>query len=132
MSPGLAGVAAMPVTPEKNVTDDPAATVAAMKPMLAFYIGGMGAKDMNFHKDVFARMGYEPEVETIQDLFFEGRRDEAVAAVPDQLVRDISLIGSKAQIRDELGAWEDAGVTTLVVMGRSENELAQVAEAVLG
>ena len=87
------------------VTDEPATTVAAMKPMLAFYIGGMGAKDMNFHKDVFARMGYEPEVETIQDLFFEGRRDEAVAAVPDQMVRDISLIGTRAQIRDELAGW---------------------------
>jgi F420-dependent oxidoreductase-like protein len=114
------------------VTDDPAITVEAMKPMLAFYIGGMGAKDMNFHKDVFARMGYEPEVESIQDLFLEGRRDEAVATVPDQMVRDISLIGTRAQIRDELAGWEEAGVTTLVVMGRSEAELARVAEVVLG
>jgi F420-dependent oxidoreductase-like protein len=114
------------------VTDDAATAVTAMKPSLAFYIGGMGAKDMNFHKDVFARMGYEAEVGTIQDLFFEGRRDEAVAAVPDQLVRDISLIGPLAQIRDELAGWEEAGVTTLVVMSRSERELAQVAQAVLG
>jgi F420-dependent oxidoreductase-like protein len=114
------------------VTDDVDAATAAMKPMLAFYIGGMGAKDMNFHKEVFARMGYEAEVEKIQDLFFEGRRDEAVAAVPDQLPRDISLMGSMAQIRDELAAWEEAGVTMLVVMGRSQPELAKVAEAVLG
>jgi F420-dependent oxidoreductase-like protein len=114
------------------VTDDVEAAVAAMKPTLAFYIGGMGAKDMNFHKEVFARMGYEAEVDKIQDLFLEGRRDEAVAAVPDQLARDISLIGPPAKIRDDLAAWEEAGVTTLVVMSRSEAELAQVADAVLG
>jgi F420-dependent oxidoreductase-like protein len=114
------------------ITDDPDAAVAAMKPTLAFYIGGMGAKDMNFHKEVFARMGYEGEVEKIQDLFFDGKRDEAVAAVPDQLVRDISFIGSPAQIRDDLAAWEEAGVTTLVIMGRSESELANVADVVLG
>jgi F420-dependent oxidoreductase-like protein len=114
------------------VTDDIDATVGAMKPMLAFYIGGMGAKDMNFHKEVFARMGYEAEVDKIQDLFLEGHRDDAIASVPDQLAKDIALIGSVAQIRDELGAWEDAGVTTLVVMSRSEAELAQVADTILG
>jgi F420-dependent oxidoreductase-like protein len=114
------------------VTDDIEGAVAAMKPMLAFYIGGMGAKDMNFHKEVFARMGYEGEVEEIQRLFFEDRRDEAVASVPDQLVQDISLIGPAARIRDEVSAWEEAGVTTLVVMGRSVTELARVAEVVLG
>ena len=114
------------------VTDDVDAAAAAMKPMLAFYIGGMGAKDMNFHKEVFARMGYEAEVEKIQDLFFDGRREEAMAAVPDQLPRDISLMGTLPQIRDELAAWEEAGVTMLVVMCRSEPELAKVAEAVLG
>jgi F420-dependent oxidoreductase-like protein len=114
------------------ITDDPAAALPAMKPTLAFYIGGMGAKDMNFHKDVFARMGYEGEVENIQRLFFEGRRDEAVAAVPDQLARDISLVGPPGQIRDDLAAWEEAGVTTLVIMNRSVPELARVAEVVLG
>jgi F420-dependent oxidoreductase-like protein len=114
------------------ITDDIEGTVAAMKPTLAFYIGGMGAKDMNFHKEVFARMGYEGEVDEIQRLFFEGRRDEAIGAVPDQLVHDISLIGPLAKIRDDLAAWEEAGVTTLVIMSRSEEELAAVAEAVLG
>jgi len=114
------------------ITDDPDTTVAGMKPTLAFYIGGMGAKDMNFHKEVFARMGYEGEVDKIQDLFLEGKRDDAIAAVPDQLVRDISLIGTPDQIRDSVGAWEDAGVTTLVIMSRSEAELARVAEVVLG
>jgi alkanesulfonate monooxygenase SsuD/methylene tetrahydromethanopterin reductase-like flavin-dependent oxidoreductase (luciferase family) len=103
-----------------------------MRPMLGFYIGGMGAKDMNFHKDVFARMGYEKEVDEVQDLFFEGKRDAAVAAVPDSLVTDISLIGSLAKIRDDLAEWEDAGVTMLVVGARSLDELRTTAEAVLG
>src|SRR5581483_7557808 len=78
------------------VTTDIDATVNAMKPMLGFYIGGMGARDMNFHKDVFGRMGYEKEVQEVQDLFFEGKRDAAIAAVPDSLVTDISLIGPVA------------------------------------
>ncbi len=97
------------------VTDDADAAVQVMKPMLGFYIGGMGAKDMNFHKDVFGRMGYEKEVQEVQDLFFEGKRDEAIGAVPDRLVTDISLIGSVAKIRDDLAEWEEAGVTMLVV-----------------
>ena len=114
------------------VTDDPSATIAAMKPMLAFYIGGMGAKDMNFHKDVFARMGYEDEVQQIQDLFFEGKRDDAIAAVPDSLVTDISLIGPVEKIRDDLAEWEEAGITTLVIGARDVAEMRTVADAVLG
>jgi alkanesulfonate monooxygenase SsuD/methylene tetrahydromethanopterin reductase-like flavin-dependent oxidoreductase (luciferase family) len=100
--------------------------------MLGFYIGGMGAKDMNFHKDVFGRMGYEDEVQRIQDLFFDGKRDEAIAAVPDSLVTDISLIGPVEKIRDDLAEWEEAGITTLVIGARGIDELRQVAEAVLG
>jgi F420-dependent oxidoreductase-like protein len=114
------------------VTDDVEPALAAMKPMLGFYIGGMGAKDMNFHKDVFARMGYEKEADLIQDLFFEGKRDEAIATVPDQAVADISLVGPAAKIRDELAQWEEAGVTTLVVGAGSLAEMRQVAEVILG
>ena len=112
--------------------DDADTAINAMRPMLGFYIGGMGAKDMNFHKDVFARMGYEKEVDEVQDLFLEGKREAAVAAVPDSLVTDISLIGSLAKIRDDLAEWEDAGVTMLVVGARSLDELRTTAEAVLG
>jgi hypothetical protein len=114
------------------VTEEIEATVNAMKPMLGFYIGGMGAKDMNFHKDVFGRMGYEKEVQEVQDLFFEGKRDAAIAAVPDSLVTDISLIGPVPKIRDELAMWEEAGVTMLVVGARSLDELRTTAEAILG
>src|SRR5438309_9572 len=84
------------------VTDDRDTVLEAMKPMLGFYIGGMGAKDMNFHKNVFARMGYEKEADEVQNLFFEGKRDEAIAAVPLQMVADISLVGTREQIRDEV------------------------------
>ena len=114
------------------VTDDIQSSVDAMKPTLAFYIGGMGAKDMNFHKDVFARMGYEKEVQEIQDLFFEGKRDAAIAAVPDSLVSDISLVGPVAKIRSDLSEWDEAGVTTLVIGARNVAELRSVADAVLG
>ena len=114
------------------VTDDRDKVLDSMKPILGFYIGGMGAKDMNFHKNVFGRMGYEREADEIQDLFFEGKRDEAIATVPLQMVADISLVGIKERIRDELQLWEEAGVTTLVVGSQSVEEMRTIAEVILG
>jgi F420-dependent oxidoreductase-like protein len=114
------------------VTDDIDGTLEVMKPMLGFYIGGMGAKDMNFHKQVFARMGYEAEADEIQDLFFAGERDKAIAAVPAQMAADISLVGPAAKIRDDLAMWEEAGVTMLVIGARDVAEMRQVAEVILG
>jgi F420-dependent oxidoreductase-like protein len=114
------------------VTDDRQAALEAMKPILGFYIGGMGAKEVNFHKDVFARMGYEAEAQQVQDLFFDDRRDEAIAAVPTAMADDISLVGSTEQIRDALAAWEEAGVTMLLVTPQTEDEVRSIAEAVLG
>ncbi len=114
------------------VTDERDDALDAMRAGLAFYIGGMGAREMNFHKQVFARMGYEDEVDRIQDLFYDGRRDEAVAAVPREMVADISLVGSPARIRDELAMWEEAGVTMLVVGAGTTEQLRTTAEVVLG
>lgn len=114
------------------VTDDVDAALDALRPMVAFYVGGMGAREMNFHKDVFARMGYEREVEEIQDLFFAGERDRAIAAVPREMVADISLVGPPARIRDDLARWEEAGVTHLVVGARDLAQMRTVAEVVLG
>ncbi len=114
------------------VTDDRERVLEAMKPMLGFYIGGMGAKEVNFHKNVFARMGYEKEAEQVQDLFLDGKREEAIAAVPLDMVSDISLVGTRAQIRSDLAAWEEAGVTTLVVGARTLDEMRAVAEVILG
>ncbi|MBA3653422.1 MAG: LLM class F420-dependent oxidoreductase [Actinobacteria bacterium] len=114
------------------VTDDVDSTLDAMKPTLGFYIGGMGARDMNFHKEVFSRMGYAAEADEIQDLFFAGERDKAIAAVPAQMAADISLVGSAAKIRDDLAMWEDAGVTMLVIGVGDVAEMRQVAEVILG
>ncbi len=113
------------------VTDDRDTTLDSMKAGLAFYIGGMGAKDMNFHKNVFARMGYEKEAEEIQDLFFAGEREKAIDAVPRQAVADINLVGSVEQIRDDLAMWEESRVTHLVIGGSIE-QMRVAAEVVLG
>ncbi len=97
------------------VDDDLEAAADRMRPALALYIGGMGAKTMNFHANLFARMGYEAEVEKIQELFLAGRKPEAIAAVPTGLVEDIGLIGPAAKIREELPLWEQTVITTLLI-----------------
>jgi F420-dependent oxidoreductase-like protein len=97
--------------------DDVEAAANAIRPSIALYIGGMGAKTMNFHANHFARLGYEAEVTKIQELYLAGRKAEAAAAVPTALVEDIALIGSPAKIKDELQLWESTVVTSLVVQG---------------
>jgi F420-dependent oxidoreductase-like protein len=114
-----------------NVTDDVAAGLAPVKAMLGFYIGGMGAKDRNFHKELMGRMGYEAEAQKIQDLFFAGKRGEAIAAVPDAFADEISLVGPKDRIRDRLAAWRESAVTTLLVPGNDLETLRAMAELVL-
>jgi alkanesulfonate monooxygenase SsuD/methylene tetrahydromethanopterin reductase-like flavin-dependent oxidoreductase (luciferase family) len=89
----------------------------AFRPFLALYVGGMGAREMNFHFDVFARMGYEEEAVKIQDLYLDGHKDEAAAAVPTSMVEDIALIGPKEKIRDDLEAWRESIATSLLVSG---------------
>lgn len=114
------------------VTDDRDRVLQSMKPTVALYAGGMGAKEVNFHKEVFARMGYEAQVETIQDLYLAGKKDEAIAAVPDEMVGDVCLVGTAERIRDEVSMWEEAGVTAIVVGARDVAEMRRVAEAILG
>jgi alkanesulfonate monooxygenase SsuD/methylene tetrahydromethanopterin reductase-like flavin-dependent oxidoreductase (luciferase family) len=70
-----------------------------------------------------ARMGFEEEAYRIQDLFFEGRRDEAIAAVPDAFADEISLVGPPGRIRERLEAWRSSPVTTLMVSGRDPEQL---------
>jgi F420-dependent oxidoreductase-like protein len=114
-----------------NVTDDVAAGLAPVKAMLGFYIGGMGAKDRNFHKELMSRMGYEAEAEKIQELFFRGDRAGAIAAVPDAFADEIALVGPKDRIRERLQAFEATPVTTLLVFAPDPGKLRQVAELVL-
>jgi F420-dependent oxidoreductase-like protein len=113
------------------VADDVEAAANMYRPMLALYIGGMGAKDANFHNEVFVRMGYIDEAQHIQTLYLEGRKDEAAAAVPLQLVQDIALIGPKEKIRDELERWRESPVTTMIVSG-PPSQLGAIADIVLG
>ncbi len=112
------------------IDDDIERAADMYRPFLALYIGGMGAKSMNFHFDVFARMGYESEAHKIQDLYLDGRKDEAAAAVPTALVEDTALIGPKEKIRDDLEGWSESIATTLLVSG-SVSTLRTMAELVL-
>jgi F420-dependent oxidoreductase-like protein len=100
-----------------RVTDDIEEGLMPTKAGLAFYIGGMGAKDRNFHMELMSRMGFEAEAHRIQELFFEGRREEAIPLVPSEFADEISLVGPKARIRDRLQAWEESPVTTMIVHG---------------
>ena len=88
------------------------------RPILALYIGGMGAREVNFHNNVFARMGYEGDAKLIQDLYLDGKKAEAAAAVPTQLVEDVALVGPREKIRDDLEMWRESTVTTMVVRAR--------------
>jgi F420-dependent oxidoreductase-like protein len=113
------------------VTDNPEAAIDAVRPMYALYFGGMGAKSANFHANVPIRMGYEGEIRAIQDLYLEGKKAEAAAAVPAKLIDELTLIGSEAKIRDGLAAWRESSVTTLLIAGDA-GTLRTAAELVLG
>ncbi|MGA2012010.1 MAG: LLM class F420-dependent oxidoreductase [Solirubrobacteraceae bacterium] len=113
------------------VSDDVEATADALRPMYALYFGGMGARGTNFHADVAIRMGYEAEVEQIQELYLAGHKDQAAAAVPTRLVEALALIGPPAKIRHDLEAWRESLVTTLLI-GGDPSMLRAAAELVLG
>jgi F420-dependent oxidoreductase-like protein len=115
-----------------NITDDVAAGLMPVKMMLGFYIGGMGAKKHNFHMNLMGRMGYEAEATKIQELFLAGKREEAVAAVPDAFADEISLVGPVERIKDRLQAWRESPVTTLLVTAQDKGQLNSLAELVLG
>jgi F420-dependent oxidoreductase-like protein len=113
-----------------TVTDDVEAGLLPFKYHMAFYVGGMGAKSTNFHKDLFVRMGYEEEAEKIQSLFMEGKRDEAAQVIPTELADAMTLTGPKDRIRDRLQAWRDSKVTTLLVATTDKDMLRTVSEIV--
>jgi F420-dependent oxidoreductase-like protein len=113
------------------ISNDIEAAADALRPFYALYLGGMGAKGVNFHANVAIRMGYEREVDEIQDLYLAGRKDEAFAKVPRQLIDELSLIGPPEKIRDDLAKWRESIVTTLLVSG-DRATLRTIAELVLG
>ena len=80
---------------------------------VALYVGGMGAKGRNFYNDLVCRYGYEAEAEKIQDLYLDGKKQEAAAAVPDELLDSLSLCGDEGYVRERIQAFKDSGVTNL-------------------
>lgn len=97
-----------------SVGDDLEKCRNAVKPNVALYVGGMGAKGKNFYNDLACRYGYEKQAGIVQDLYLEGKKREAIAAVPDALVDQVALCGPKERIAERLQAWKDAGTTTLI------------------
>ena len=84
---------------------------------MAFYIGGMGATDKNFHLDVVSRFGFEEQAHQVQELFLAGDRDAAVKAVPDELCDGIALCGPLERIKERLELWRASPVTTMILGG---------------
>jgi len=102
-----------------------------VRPFLALYAGGMGARGANFHFEVFARMGYEDVALKVQDLYLAGKKAEAAAAIPLAMVEDIALVGPADKIRGELEQWKETCITTVLVSGPKQM-LPKYAELLLG
>jgi F420-dependent oxidoreductase-like protein len=114
------------------VGDDTQRLLDAVKPGLALYIGGMGARGKNYYNDLACRYGFEDAAKKIQDLYLDGKKAEAVAEVPDALADEVSLVGPPARIRDRLARWKEAKeVGTLKLATNQVEALRVVAEAVL-
>jgi F420-dependent oxidoreductase-like protein len=104
----------------------------SVKPTLALYIGGMGAPGKNFYNDLARRYGYEKEAAVIQELYLEGKKKEAIAAVPNALVDEVALCGPKERIAERIQAWKDAGVSTLICTLHDAAAMKVMAEVVRG
>ena len=113
------------------VGDDVPALLDALRPHVALYVGGMGAKGRNFYNSLVRRYGWEEEAEQIQELYLGGKQREAIAAVPDELVDAVTLVGPKERIAERLEAWRETPVTTLVLGTTQPDALQTLAELVL-
>ena len=109
------------------ITDDRAGTFEAIKPFLALYMGGMGSEDTNFHAEVYRRMGYGDVVDEVTELFRSDRKDEAARVIPDEVVEDSAIVGDLDHVRTQIGIWEAAGVTTMLVSPGSVEQVEQLA-----
>jgi F420-dependent oxidoreductase-like protein len=108
--------------------EEKAAVLDAMRPFVSLYMGGMGAKEANFHNQVFVRMGYADLAAEVQRLYLGGEKDRATALIPDELVDDMHIVGTAAEVREKVAQWEETGVTTLLLSCRSADEIRSVAE----
>ena len=111
------GFADFEIAPTVNVfvTDDVETARDAMRPYVALYVGGMGSRDKNFYNALVQRYGFEDAARRVQDLYLEGKRDEAAAALPAELIDTVSLCGPPDVVRERLAVFRDAGVGTLMV-----------------
>jgi F420-dependent oxidoreductase-like protein len=113
------------------LADDVHAARDALKPQLALYVGGMGSRDANFYNRLACRYGYAAEAARIQDLYLDGRKNDAAAAVPDALVDEVALVGSRERIADRLAAWRESGATSINAQARQPDALEVLAELLL-
>jgi F420-dependent oxidoreductase-like protein len=113
------------------ISDDLQAARDFVKPHLALYVGGMGAKGQNYYNALAARYGYEAAAREIQELYLGGKKMEAIAAVPDALVDEVALVGPRERIADRLDAWRESGVTTLLIQAHDPATLRTMAELLL-
>jgi F420-dependent oxidoreductase-like protein len=127
---GLGPVELAPFVPV-YLGDDVDKCIDKMRPHLAFWLGAMGPKAMNFYNRMACRFGYEKEAAEIQRLYMEGRRGEAAALVPYELADEISLCGPRERIRDRLEAWKESSVTLLIVTTVDDKALTTLAELLL-
>ena len=111
-----------------RITDDVGAALAAQKPGIALYVGGMGAREVNFHNEHMRRMGYAEAAERIQELYLAGRKDEAIATVPDDYVDERCLVGSPERIRERYVAWAESGITGMSLATNQPAALELLAE----
>jgi len=107
--------------------EEKSAVMDFLRPVIALYMGGMGAEKANFHNRVFVRMGYEDLAAEVQRLYLDGRKDEAAGLIPDDLVDELHIIGSEDEVRAKVAAWEDTGVTTLLLSCGSAEEIRTIA-----
>jgi len=112
-----------------EVDNDVKAALARLKPEVALYVGGMGHRTKNFHNDIMVRRGFGDAAQRIQELYLAGRKDEAIAAVPDEWVDLKSLVGPAARIRERYRAWEDCGADSLSVRSRQPEAIEVMAQA---
>jgi F420-dependent oxidoreductase-like protein len=112
-----------------EVNDDVKGALAKLKPEVALYVGGMGHRDKNFHKDIMVRYGFGDAANRIQELYLAHRKEEATAAVPDEWVDLKSLVGPAARIKERFRAWEDSGATGVTVRSRQPEAIEIMAEA---
>ena len=112
-----------------EIDDDVGGALARLKPREALYIGGMGHRDKNFHKEMMIRRGYAHAAERIQELYLDGAKDEAAAAVPDEWVDAKALVGPPARIKQRYGPWEDSGATSVTVRTTQNAAVDLMAEA---